>query len=71
MRNHGFLLEKDGWRLAPAFDINPDIDQAEHVLLDGVVKRHRGLDGATAGRRRARATGELMATCKLDEPTND
>jgi len=24
LRNHGFLLTDSGWRLAPAFDINPD-----------------------------------------------
>lgn len=23
MRNHGFLRERDGWRLSPAFDVNP------------------------------------------------
>lgn len=32
LRNHGFILGKDGWRLAPAFDVNPNIDKAEHVL---------------------------------------
>lgn len=32
LRNHGFLLGKDGWRLSPAFDVNPNIDKAEHVL---------------------------------------
>ena len=32
LRNHGFVLEKQGWRLAPAFDVNPNIDKAEHVL---------------------------------------
>jgi serine/threonine-protein kinase HipA len=32
LRNHGFVLTKAGWRLAPAFDINPNIDKAEHVL---------------------------------------
>lgn len=32
LRNHGFLLEENGWRLAPAFDVNPNIDKAEHVL---------------------------------------
>ena len=32
LRNHGFLLTPDGWRLAPAFDVNPNIDKAEHVL---------------------------------------
>ncbi len=32
LRNHGFVLGSNGWRLAPAFDINPNIDKAEHVL---------------------------------------
>ncbi len=32
LRNHGFLLTSAGWRLAPAFDVNPNIDKAEHVL---------------------------------------
>jgi serine/threonine-protein kinase HipA len=32
LRNHGFVLGPDGWQLAPAFDLNPNIDKAEHVL---------------------------------------
>jgi serine/threonine-protein kinase HipA len=32
LRNHGFLLTPTGWRLAPAFDLNPNIDKADHVL---------------------------------------
>lgn len=32
LRNHGFILGETGWRLAPAFDLNPTIDKAEHVL---------------------------------------
>lgn len=32
LRNHGFILEETGWRLAPAFDVNPNLDKAEHVL---------------------------------------
>ncbi len=32
LRNHGFVLSQEGWRLAPAFDVNPNIDKAEHVL---------------------------------------
>ena len=32
MRNHGFVLGANGWRLAPAFDVNPNIDKTEHVL---------------------------------------
>src|SRR5580658_10853238 len=32
LRNHGFLLTPAGWRLAPAFDLNPNTDRADHVL---------------------------------------
>jgi len=32
LRNHGFLLTKNGWRLSPAFDVNPNLDKAAHVL---------------------------------------
>ena len=32
LRNHGFILGQQGWQLAPAFDVNPNIDKAEHVL---------------------------------------
>jgi serine/threonine-protein kinase HipA len=32
LRNHGFVLGLNGWRLSPAFDVNPNIDKAEHVL---------------------------------------
>jgi len=40
MRNHGFVLGATGWRLAPAFDVNPNIDKAEHVLnIDDVDNR--------------------------------
>lgn len=27
LRNHGFILIEEGWRLSPAFDINPSIDK--------------------------------------------
>lgn len=27
LRNHGFILNDKGWRLSPAFDINPSIDK--------------------------------------------
>ncbi len=40
LRNHGFILGAKGWRLAPAFDVNPNIDKAEHVLnIDDVDNR--------------------------------
>jgi serine/threonine-protein kinase HipA len=32
LRNHGFLRGQRGWRLAPAFDVNPNHDRDEHTL---------------------------------------
>ena len=32
LRNHGFLLDENGWRVAPAFDVNPNIDKSDHGL---------------------------------------
>ena len=32
LRNHGFLRGSAGWRLSPAFDINPNPDKSEHAL---------------------------------------
>jgi len=28
LRNHGFILTKDGWILSPAYDLNPSIDKS-------------------------------------------
>lgn len=39
LRNHGFLRSRQGWRLAPAFDINPSPQKLEHALaLDGDLR---------------------------------
>lgn len=39
LRNHGFIRTPGGWRLAPAFDINPSASKEEHVLaLDDHVR---------------------------------
>jgi len=32
LRNHGFLRETTGWRLAPAFDLNPNPSERHHAL---------------------------------------
>ena len=32
LRNHGFIRSTAGWRLAPAFDMNPSFKNDEHVL---------------------------------------
>jgi serine/threonine-protein kinase HipA len=36
LRNHGFLRDVDGWRLSPAYDLNPVPDLAEHELAIGI-----------------------------------
>jgi serine/threonine-protein kinase HipA len=33
LRNHGFLLDEDGWRLSPAYDINP-VPHAQSLSLN-------------------------------------
>jgi serine/threonine-protein kinase HipA len=38
LRNHGFLRYSEGWRLAPAFDMNPAREMREHSLaIDGAT----------------------------------
>ncbi len=32
LRNHGFILTKDGWILSPAYDLNPSIDKDSLAL---------------------------------------
>ncbi|WZB63171.1 HipA domain-containing protein [Achromobacter xylosoxidans] len=50
LRNHGFVLGKTGWCLAPAFDVNPNIDKAEHVLnIDDVDNPTESADGSRHG----------------------
>ncbi|MBN6152692.1 HipA domain-containing protein [Xanthomonas sp. AmX2] len=36
LRNHGFLREPGGWRLSPAFDVNPNPNKDAHVLAIGL-----------------------------------
>jgi serine/threonine-protein kinase HipA len=40
LRNHGFILTAEGWRLSPAYDMNPSIDKTDHTLaIDDVDNR--------------------------------
>lgn len=32
LRNHGFIITRDGWRLSPAYDMNPSLDKAGLAL---------------------------------------
>lgn len=43
LRNHGFIRTPAGWRLAPAFDINPSLSKDEHVLALDAYSRQPDL----------------------------
>ena len=32
-RNHGFLLTQKGWTLAPAYDLNPSVNEYQSLLI--------------------------------------
>lgn len=57
LRNHGFIREPSGWRLSPAYDMNPNPNRAEHSLT---------LDGVT-GAPRLEAVVETAELYRLDE----
>lgn len=48
LRNHGFLLMQNGWRLSPAFDLNPNIDKADHALNLDMGDNRANLDSVIA-----------------------
>ncbi len=43
LRNHGFFRSPAGWRLAPAFDMNPSFKKSEHVLSLDLYSRQPDL----------------------------
>lgn len=43
LRNHGFLLSKDGWKLSPAFDMNPNPNVSE-PRVTGIGGAHQRAD---------------------------
>lgn len=44
LRNHGFILTPEGWRLSPAFDINPSIDKEGLALNIDMDKNSLDID---------------------------
>ncbi|MBI3764596.1 MAG: HipA domain-containing protein, partial [Chloroflexi bacterium] len=48
LRNHGFLRTRDGWRLAPAFDLNPLPEKATHELAIGLESHRPDIEVALA-----------------------
>ncbi len=48
LRNHGFILESDGWRLAPAYDLNANVEKRTHALAIDVTDITSDLELAKA-----------------------
>jgi serine/threonine-protein kinase HipA len=68
LRNHGFIRSPSGWRLAPAFDMNPSFSKKEHVLSLDLYNRQPDLDVvlATAGfyrLKKSRAREIIVSVC--------
>ncbi len=53
LRNHGFLHADGGWRLSPAFDLNPDPDPAAGrvTTIGFAADAHEGLQALLASAR--------------------
>lgn len=58
LRNHGLLRTKEGWRLAPAYDLNPMPDKSQHELAIGIVDRRPDVNIALA---------ETAPFCRISE----
>ena len=44
LRNHGFIRSPAGWRLAPAYDMNPSFRKEEHALSLDLYNRQPDMD---------------------------
>jgi serine/threonine-protein kinase HipA len=62
LRNHGFIITEDGWRLSPAYDMNPSIDKAGLAL-------NIDLELNSLGFELAREVGEYFNLNKKDMDT--
>lgn len=76
LRNHGFLREPGGWRLSPAYDLNPmptDVRPRVHALAINETEQEASLDTALSAARHfrldnneakaiAKQVGDVVAT---------
>ena len=59
LRNHGFILTKDGWTLSPAYDLNPSIDK------DGLAL-NIDMDDNSLNFELAKSVGEYFRLTEID-----
>ena len=70
LRNHGFILEKNGWRLSPLYDVNPiPFGDSLYLCVDeesGVISEELLLDVATYfGLNRNVAIGQIVEVKRI------
>lgn len=66
LRNHGFILKDNGWRLSPAYDINPSVDKGGLALNIDADNNALDID-------LAKSTGEYyqLTLTRMDEIINE
>ncbi|MFZ6818948.1 type II toxin-antitoxin system HipA family toxin [Undibacterium sp. Ji22W] len=67
LRNHGFLRDDSGWRLAPAFDMNPNPAKREHSLHLGIATTPENALEAVVSTYEFYRLNEQQAATILDE----
>lgn len=69
LRNHGFIRQVQGWRLAPAYDMNPSLKKDSHVLAldDASVEPDLYTVLATAGLYRVSAAQAQADLARLQQ----
>lgn len=60
LRNHGFILTNEGWRLSPAYDINPSIDKEGLALNIDNDDNSLDIELAKSVGKYFQLSGELM-----------
>ncbi|MBQ8934072.1 MAG: HipA domain-containing protein [Lachnospiraceae bacterium] len=72
LRNHGFLLDKNGWRLSPAYDLNPvpygDVLSLNVNMEDNTIDFDLAIEtSAYYGIQKKQAADTVKAICSLVE----
>ena len=70
LRNHGFIRSTAGWRLAPAYDVNPSFKKEEHVLALDLYNRQPDMDAVLSTAEFYRLSNDVAreiktAVCKV------
>lgn len=66
LRNHGFLRAARGWRLAPAFDVNPNPHADGHVLALDESERRPSIAAVRATREYYRLSAARAAQLEAE-----